>query len=1065
MDGGVRLRFALLGAFRVWRGDVARTVPGARLRGLAVRLALAGGRPVEQDALVDAIWAEDPPTDPGHALQALASRLRRALGSTGDVTAVAGGYRLAVDAADVDALRFERLAATGRDRLRAGDPRAAAAVLGEAVALWGDHPGAEPPAVVAVAPAVATRLAHASVEAVADLAEAELACGRADAAAARLTALLADHPVHERAAAVLMDALVAQGREGEALACYERVRESLADVLGVDPGAALRGRHLRLLRAEPVAEVSPPSRLPAPLTSFVGRADELARIDALLATGRLVTVLGPGGAGKTRLAVEAARRRDHRDGVWLVDLSSVTGPAEVGPALVAGIGLRGTALFEPAGPVGDLDVLVERLGGREALLVVDNCEHLVDAVAHLVSALLTRCSGLRVLATSREPLAVDGEALVPLGPLALPAPDADVEQARGTASVRLFAERAAAVRPGFDVDRRNLAEVLRVVRALDGLPLALELAAARLRALSLTDLAAGLSDRFGLLTTGNRTALPRHRTLRAVIAWSWDLLDADARTVAERISVLPGGVTPASAAAVCAATAVPPHHVRDLLAALVDRSLLRLAPDTGRYRMLETIREYGVERLAEQGALTAARDLAARHLADLVARHDPLLRGPDQLDALRVLTAEHDNATAALRHLRDTGEVDAALALATDLTWYWHMLGRRAEASRWLDPATASPGVRRDLAEAALLLDAHDLRGEPVGDAAHALVDRLLRHPEPPAFGVPTAVRLAALAGVDPAPLVRRLADGPDAWRAGLARVARAELAENDGRLDQVADDVAAALACFTEAGDRWAIATALPLRALLRQYDGDLDGALADLTEAKRLARGFGSLSHSDETFIDLRLIDLHVRLGRTGRAAEMIAATRQRALRSTVPEMVVLLDAREAGLRLRGGDPERARELVEAAEAGLSDRLPFGGDHGRALVSAVRAELRLELGDEHGARAALERAHAAAVGSGDLPVVASVAVGVAGLAARLGRFPDVAAVLGAAARLRGADDRTDPAVRALGGRARAALGDERFAEAYEAGRRLGVPAALARTDPTRLRGTGAAGDRVDPR
>jgi predicted ATPase len=300
-------------------------------------------------------------------------------------------------------------------------------------------------------------------------------------------------------------------------------------------------------------------------------------------------------------------------------------------------------------------VCIDQLANRDSLLLVDNCEHLVDAVTRLVAALLPRCAGLRVLATSREPLAVDGETLVPLGPLPLPEPDADVEQARRTASVRLFTERAAAVRPGFEVDAANLADTTKVVRGLDGLPLALELAAARLRTLALPDLAAGLSDRFRLLSTGSRTAYPRHRTLRAVIAWSWDLLDTDMRTVAERISVLPGGVTPASATAICADTPVPADEIPELLAGLVDRSLLQLAPDTGRYRMLETIREYGLEALGDQGALTGARDQAARYFAELVAHHDPLLRGPAQLDALRVLRAEYDNVLVSLRHLRDTG--------------------------------------------------------------------------------------------------------------------------------------------------------------------------------------------------------------------------------------------------------------------------------------------------------------------------------------------------------------------------------------------------------------------------
>ncbi|MEU2790274.1 BTAD domain-containing putative transcriptional regulator [Streptomyces sp. NPDC007100] len=711
--------------------------------------------------ILDSLWAEGVSAGPAHALQALVSRLRRALGSAGDVAQLAGGYRLAVDAADVDALRFERLAAEGRDHLRAGAPQAAAAALGEAVALWGDRPGAEPTVVAAVAPAVATRLAHASAEAVAGLADAELALGRAEAAAARLTALLAEHPVHERAAALLMDALAAQGRQADALALYERVRETLADVLGADPGAALRERHLRLLRAErPATDTAQAGRsnLPAPLTSFVGRDDDLARIGTLLGSGRLVTVLGPGGAGKTRLAVEAARRHRHayRDGVWMIDLAPVTEPAKIGAALPATIGLRGSALFETSAglrgdPVGELDVLADRLDGRESLLLVDNCEHVIDAVAHLIAALLSRCAALRVLATSREPLAVDGEALVPLGPLALPGPDEEAGRACRTASVRLFSERAAAVRPGFEVDEHNLAEVLHVVRSLDGLPLALELAAARLRTLALADLASGLSDRFRLLTTGSRTAFPRHRTLRAVIAWSWDLLGADARTVAERVSVLPGGVTPASAAAVCADTGVPAAEIPELLAGLVDRSLLQLAPDTGRYRMLETLREYGLERLAEQGALAGVRDLAARHHAGLVARHDALLRGPEQLDALRVLHAEYDNVLAALRHLCDTGDVDGATALAVDLAWYWQTLGRHPDATYCLGRAVAlpveRPGMQRDIAEGLLALNTAATQGSLVNDwirerraELRALADRLLGYPELPGLrGVLTA--------------------------------------------------------------------------------------------------------------------------------------------------------------------------------------------------------------------------------------------------------------------------------------------------------------------------------------
>jgi predicted ATPase/DNA-binding SARP family transcriptional activator len=1071
-DGDVRgrLRVTLLGAFAVCRGDTAVPVPGARVRGLLVRLALAGGAAVDPGTLVDALWPEERPGEPGNALQSLVSRLRKMLGAADAVAQTGGGYRLDVAPGDVDALRFERLAADGRELLRGGDPAGAAELLGEAVACWSGQAGGEPAVIAAVAPGVATRLARLSAEARADLAEAELALGRPAAAGSRLTALLAENPIDERAAALLMDALAVQGRQAEALALYERVRAELADRLGADPGGVLRDRHLRLLRAPadpPRPERAAASNLPAPLTSFIGRDDDLARIDASLAAGRLVTVVGPGGAGKTRLALEAARRRRHeyRDGAWLIDLSSVTEPAKVGAALMAAIGLRGAALFEASGRLkhdGDeIDVLADELGGRESLLLVDNCEHLIDAVAHLIAALLPRCSRLRVLATSREPLAVDGEALVPLGPLTLPEPDDPVEQARRTASVRLFAERAAAVRPGFDVDAGTLGDIVRIVRGLDGMPLALELAAARLRTLSLAGLADGLSDRFRLLTTGSRTAYPRHRTLRAVIAWSWELLGDDERTLAERISVLPGGVTEASAAALC--PELPAADIPDLLAALVDKSLLQLAPEAGRYRMLETIREYGITRLADAGA---TKDRAARYFAALVARYDPQLRGRGQLTALRAMRADYDNALAALRHLCDSGDADGAVALALGLGWFWQMFGRHADAAYWLEEALTVPGgtpsLDRDCAAAVLLLNQIGSRGAAMDEEGRkhrgelrALADRLTSHPELPGIaGALTAVTLAFLEQAEASQaIIARIVEGPDRWLAGLAHAFRAQFAENNGDIDQVRVDVAAALGAFAETGDRWGLATVLPMRAQLRQYDGDLDGALADLREARALAGEFGSLSISDEIFIDLRWIDLSMRRGDVDHAIEMIGSARERALRSASPEMVILVDALEAGLWARIGDLDRATELVEAAEAGMAHGLAFAGDHGRALVGSVRAILCLKLGDPDGAEKALTPAYAAALESKDMPIISMIAVAAAGLADLRGRHRDAARLLGAASRLRGAHDTTETMVRELTERGRRVLGADGFADAYEMGWQLDGKTAQTQIDPARLR------------
>ncbi|MFI5894114.1 ATP-binding protein [Actinoplanes sp. NPDC051513] len=1001
------------------------------------------------------------------------------------VVQVAGGYRLAVDAADVDALRFEQLAAAGRERLRAGDPHAAGAALAEAVALWGARPGAEPAVIAAVAPTVATRLAQVSIEAVADLADTELSRGRVEVAAARLTGLLAEHPVHERAAALLMDALAAAGRQAEALAVYERVRASLADVLGADPGSALRERHLRLLRPGRSVPATQPGQvrpgqvrpgqvqlvgLPAPLTSFIGRDDDLARIRTLLTAGRLVTVLGPGGAGKTRLALEAARhhRDEYRDGAWLVDLASVTEPAKVAAAVLAGIGLRGGAMLDARKRVeGDeLDVVAGELGGRESLLLVDNCEHLIDAVAQLVAVLLSRCPGLRVLATSREPLAVDGEALVPLGPLTLPEPGDGVDEARRTAAVRLFIERAAAVRPDFDVDLSTLPQIIYVVRSLDGMPLALELAAARLRTLSLPDLAGGLSDRFRLLTTGSRTAPPRHRTLRAVIAWSWEPLDERERTVAERISILPGGVTPAAAAAVCAGTTVPAAEIPELLATLVDRSLLQLAPGAGRYRMLETIREYGAGRLTDTGELGTARDLAAAHFTELMARQDPRLRGPGQVEAMKVIGAEYDNMLAALRHLCATHDSSAAIALALALTWYWQMSGRQSDGAYWLGAAlavpTSNPGGRspeRDCARAVYLLNRADtLSGITAGQAAddraemRELAGRLLAQAELPShyrvFGPVLLFLLEQEAALE---VFQSLADGDDVWLSGLAHMFLAEIAENAGALTPMRAHVEASLVRFRQAGDRWGQAATLPIRAQLRRYD-DLDGALADLDEARTLAGEFGAVSLGDQLYSDLRWIDLHLRRGDTDRAMATIDAARERALHASSAQMLVLIDTWEAGLRVRLGDLGRAADLLDDAERGLLADTVFPADQARAMAGSARAALCLALGDLPGADKALREAYAAALATRELPVLSPVTVNAAALAATRGRHHESAMLLGAAARLRGAHDHTDPQVRELTRRGQAALGPEEFAAAYAKGWDLDPETAVTAADPARL-------------
>jgi predicted ATPase len=672
-----------------------------------------------------------------------------------------------------------------------------------------------------------------------------------------------------------------------------------------------------------------------------------------------------------------------------------------------------------------------------------------------------------VLATSREPLAVDGESLVPLGPLGLPAAGAAAAEAVRAPAVRLFAERAAAVRPGFAVDDGTVGDVVRIVRGLDGLPLALELAAARLRTLGLTELADGLSDRFRVLTSGNRTAQPRHRTLRAVIAWSWNLLADDERVLAERIAVLPGGVTVSSAAAVSGGAA----GVADLLAALVDRSLLQLVPG-GRYRMLETIREYGIERLAEQGVLAAVRDVAARHLAVLAAGYDARLRTSAQMEALRAMRAEYDNTLAALRHFCDVGDARAAVSLALDLCWYWQMFGRHADAFYWLSAALSVPGdvdrVAADCAEAVLVLNRTGtepgLMTETAAqrrDRVRGLADRLAAHPEIPGpAGAITAFILYFAGDNELAEQrVNRLVDGPDRWLSAMAHMMRAQIAENNGDVAQVARDAAAALDGFRALGDRWGQATVLPLRALIRQYDGDLDGALGDLRAARALAAEFGSLDIADEIFIDLRWADLHMRRGEPDEARAALEQARARAGRSGSGEMQLLVDALEAGMMIWLGELDRASELIGRASSGLGlgddeneMRLLLGGDHGFAIVGAVRASLAVRQGDPEAAEKALSTAYPAAVQTQDMPILALVAVAAAGLALLRGLPREAAALLGAAARLRGAHDHTALDVMTVSTAARAALGEEGFGEAYTAGWSLEATAAQSLIDPARL-------------
>ncbi|NES15063.1 MULTISPECIES: BTAD domain-containing putative transcriptional regulator [Micromonospora] len=1081
------MQVGILGPLTVAADGRQVEIGGARLRRLLILLALEVGRTVTVEALTDALWADTAPTDPTNAVQSLVSRLRRALPATSALHSAHGGYRLELPREAVDAYRFERLAREGQRALRAGDPATATSCLAEALSLW-RGPALADASDTRYAAAAAARLEELRLSALEDRAEADLVSGRADQLVAEMEELAARHPLRERTRALLMNALYATGRQAEALRSYEDFRARLAEELGVDPSPRVRDLHVAMLRrdpaltpaAVPLTRAAPagapaatsadrpgppqapgpatrPGNLRAPLTTFVGRDAELRRLAGQLRDGRLVTLVGPGGAGKTRLATTLAGTLAdaHPGGAWLVELAAVTDPDDVPQVVVRALGLREAGLLEGPGPRDLLDQLVEAFSVAPALLVLDNCEHLVDAAARLVDELLGRCPELRIVATSREPLGIAGEALCPVPPLALPAPAATVAEAVESPAVQLFVNRAVAVRPGFAVTDANVAAVCEVCRRLDGLPLAVELAAARTRTLPVEELAARLSDRFRLLTGGSRTAMPRHRTLRAVVAWSWDLLEPDERRLAQRLAVFPGAVTPESAARLCDLPPAIAPAALDLLAALVDKSLLqRLDGPHPRYRMLETIREYGLERLAEQDEVGAARRAHAEYFLELSERAELRLRGPEQLVWLPRLAAERENLLAAFHFACDTGDAAVAVRLAAAVSPLWTVQGNHAEAAAWLRavlelPGEAPPAARR-AATAAYLFNTVLTGGRAGGDLPiEALLARLPDRAEPddhpvaalldPALAFLRADAAAGLAAI------ARLRDHPDAWARGTLMLMAALLHGQDGDTDAMRADLAEAAAAFRATGDRWGLAMALTFEAHVHLVLGDFPVAMAAAEEA-------GTLLHTLDATADaaLQRILLAVALiwhGDLTRARDELRALVAPAARPVTARYLVLAHLWLGHLARYDGAFDEAARAYDRARADL-ERITFDAALYRAMHRCAAAQLAVAQGDQRSAWEHLAAAFALAAEPGYVPVLAEI--GVAAAAARLacGEAELAAELLGAASSLHRGPDSFHPDATELGRRLADVLGGEVHATAVGRGRARDRADALALID-----------------
>ncbi|WP_030685758.1 AfsR/SARP family transcriptional regulator [Streptomyces sp. NRRL B-1347] len=1115
------MRYRVLGATEAY-DDQGAPVPvgGPRLRALLAALATRAGRTTPVDTLIDDIWADAPPADAPAALQALVGRLRRALGKDA-IASEPGGYRLTAAPDDVDLHRFERLAREGTAALDRGDPEAAARTLREALALWHGPALADLPDRTA-----ATRPEARRAEAARARIEADLLLGRAADVVPELRELTTTQPYDEALHALLIRALRDAGRGADALAAYERARRTLADGLGTDPGPELRALHAGLLAGpgpredgasgggrageEGRAPQSRASQANAPrgdhavrtradhperkgnirprLTSFVGREPELVAIRSDMRRARLVTLTGPGGSGKTRLAEEAAAGQP---GAWLAELAPLDRPEAVPGAVVSALGLRETVLITSeltASQDDPVALLVEYCAPRSLLLLLDNCEHVIGAAAELAETLLTHCPGLTILATSREPLGVPGESVRPVEPLP-PHP-----------AHRLFAERATAVRPGFDATA-DAGAVDEICRRLDGLPLAIELAAARLRLLTPRQIADRLDDRFRLLTSGSRTVLPRQQTLRAVVDWSWDLLDDAERTVLREVSVFAGGWDLEAAEAVCTGPAA------DLIGALVDKSLVVATPGVGpegpdmRYRMLETIHEYATERAAETPALrAAAEDRHGAYVRALVERAEPLLRSAEQLPWIRRLESELDNIRAALHRAVEHRDEERATALALGMGWFWWLRNYRTEGANWIggilhrtgrpEPATggAEPlPAHPPLAAAAAGLDAdlaaedHPLYWSRLGlrmlhlfltveaRPSEVLADEharryILRVRDVLARPVPASGRFPGLLW----PFTLHFLDQPQSvvpsldaalancrsfggdWEVAITLMFRVHtVIDQPGHLAGVDDDLLELRELSGRVGDRWLRAQVSSAAGEAAMVRGRHAYARREYEEALRLADEVGA--HAEIPFLLARLAEIAYRDGDRALAVKGLEEASAEADRYGLTDSRAFVSLMRAVLAIDDGDAARARALCDAARAeGERGTMPpqFAAGLGQVEARIVAAES----GPGAGLAVLADVLRDALYHRCSEPVTASLVDAGAVLFLRLGDHVRAARLLARATHWRGSHERPAPdraQAERVEAEAREALGPRAYEREREAGAALTVDEVLAELTP----------------
>jgi predicted ATPase/DNA-binding SARP family transcriptional activator len=802
MDHPIEIR--LLGPFEVLAGGRPANVSGGKRQGLLALLALRSGRVVGVDSLIDALWEDDLPAAPRNAVQHHVARLRAALGQE-TIVASPDGYEL-TDAA-VDGLRFEELLRDARSALRAGDAASAAESVTIALALW------RGPALHGLTDtpwfrAEARRLESLRVDALEEQFEAALALGEHREIVAELRMALEENPFRERLWGQLMLALYRSGRQPDALEAFHEARRVLSEELALEPGPDLRRLQEAILAHDPAiapVAVAPRRRgnLPAPATSFVGREQEVAHVVELLREHRLVTLTGPPGVGKSRLAAEAARSLEAEAGVWRVDLARAGGPDDVVRLVADAVDARGADPLARA---------IARLRDGDAVLLFDACEPVVHEVARVAATILAECPDVRVLATSREVLHVTGEVRFTVEPLALPPADApDV----ASAAVQLFVDRARAARPRFELTPDAAEVIAEICRLVDGLPLTIELAAARTSVLGLAELLLVVERRLALLR--ERPAADAARAaLGSLVEWSYDLLHEDEKSLLHQVAVHRGGASLPSLVALGARHGLDEATVTYLLGVLVDKSILSVSfPGEGaRYDLLDTVRDYALERLGESGRLAAAQRAHAEYFATLADASWAELRGRDWRTWVLRLDVERDNLWAALTYAGDARDAGIAARLAS-LAWYFTLAERVTEGRRFVELALAEasddvpPDRRLDALAVLCFLATEELDL----DAAIEIGERAL-----------------AVA-----------ATGTGAPQVGLAQATLALAVAHAGDVERGAALAEQARATLEGSPDHWAFAVASLLRAHIAAAVGDASTVAAMAADAHRHADAIG--------------------------------------------------------------------------------------------------------------------------------------------------------------------------------------------------------------------------------